>query len=163
MLQSPIGARGVHPRQEEVARCLEAVSAAAQVSGRVWSLQRRRPRHEGGCQPMQALQSFKDVSSDANTLSLPAQWWCRRQRGSAGTVLMPSELHAVDREGLATLATSHSLPGALKMDEKAAVLTAEDQSYTGHFQALLCLAFLDDRLLFSSSADLSIKVRHRRT
>ena len=26
-------------------------------------------------------------------------------------------------------------------------------------QALLCLAFLEDRLLFSSSADLSIKVR----
>ena len=69
----------------------------------------------------------------------------------------------MDREGLASLATSHSLPGALKMDEKAAVLTAEDQSYTGHSQALLCLAFLDDRLLFSSSADLSIKVRHRST
>ena len=76
---------------------------------------------------------------------------------------MPLELHAGDREGLATLAASHSLPGALKMDEKAAVLTAEDQSYTGHSQALLCLAFLDDRLLFSSSADLSIRVRHRST
>ena len=73
---------------------------------------------------------------------------------------MPLELYAGDREGLTALAPSHSLPGALKMDEKAAVLTAEDQRYTGHSQALLCLAFLDDRLLFSSSADLSIKVRH---
>jgi hypothetical protein len=53
--------------------------------------------------------------------------------------------------------TSQSLPGALKMDEGAAVHSAEDQRYTGHAQALLCLAFLDDRLLFSSSADLSIK------
>lgn len=56
------------------------------------------------------------------------------------------------------MASSQSLPGALTMDEGAKVLTAEDQRYTGHAQALLCLAFLDEGLLASSSADLSIKV-----
>ena len=61
--------------------------------------------------------------------------------------------------GASALETSQSLPGALKMDEGAAVHSAEDQRYTGHAQALLCLAFLGDRLLFSSSADLSIKAR----
>ncbi len=30
--------------------------------------------------------------------------------------------------------TAQSLPGALKMDEKAQVLTSEDQRYTGHTQ-----------------------------
>jgi hypothetical protein len=63
----------------------------------------------------------------------------------------------VRKSGGITMETSQSLPGALKMDEGAAVHSAEDQRYTGHAQALLCLAFLDDRLLFSSSADLSIK------
>lgn len=46
VLQSPIGARLVHQRQEEVARCLEAVSAAGQVAGRLWDFQRRR-RNDG--------------------------------------------------------------------------------------------------------------------
>ena len=46
VLQSPIGARLVHQRQEEVARCLEAVSAASQVAGRLWDFQRRR-RNDG--------------------------------------------------------------------------------------------------------------------
>ncbi len=46
VLQSPIGARGVNPRQQEVARCLEAVSAASEVAGRLWSYQRRK-RNDG--------------------------------------------------------------------------------------------------------------------
>ncbi len=49
------------------------------------------------------------------------------------------------------------MPGPLKMDEGARVVTAEDQQLTGHTGALLCLALLDDRLLFSSSTDLTIK------
>ncbi|CAL8463359.1 g2893 [Coccomyxa elongata] len=51
-----------------------------------------------------------------------------------------------------------STPGPLKMDEGAHVVTGEDQRLTGHTGALLCLALLDKRLLFSSSTDLTIKV-----
>ena len=54
---------------------------------------------------------------------------------------------------------SDSLPGLLKMDEGARVVTAENQRLTGHTGALLCLALLDSRLLFSSSTDLTIKAR----
>lgn len=43
------------------------------------------------------------------------------------------------------------------MDEGAHVVTGEDQRLTGHTGALLCLALLDKRLLFSSSTDLTIK------
>ncbi len=46
VLQSPIGTRGINPRQQEVARCLEAVSAASEVAGRLWSYQRRK-RNDG--------------------------------------------------------------------------------------------------------------------
>ena len=45
------------------------------------------------------------------------------------------------------------------MDEGARVVTAENQRLTGHTGALLCLALLDSRLLFSSSTDLTIKAR----
>lgn len=50
-----------------------------------------------------------------------------------------------------------STPGPLKLDEGAHVVTGEDQRLTGHTGALLCLALLDNRLLFSSSTDLTIK------
>ncbi|KAK9917148.1 hypothetical protein WJX75_001304 [Coccomyxa subellipsoidea] len=105
VMHSAIGPHGVHPRQEEVAMSLEAVSGAVQVSGRPWQMQRKRRRDSGG------------------------------------------KLHGSD-----------SMPGPLKMDEGARVVTAENQRLTGHTGALLCLALLDSRLLFSSSTDLTIKV-----
>ena len=46
VLQSPIAAQAVQPRQQEVARCLEAVSAAGEVAGRLWNFQRRK-RNDG--------------------------------------------------------------------------------------------------------------------
>ena len=36
ILKSPLAKDGCHPRQEEVLRCLEAVSSAAEVEGRPW-------------------------------------------------------------------------------------------------------------------------------
>lgn len=42
--------------------------------------------------------------------------------------------NAAIREGSATIKTAQSLPGALKMDVKAHVMTSEDQRYTGHSQ-----------------------------
>ena len=44
VMHSAIGPHGVHPRQEEVAMSLEAVSGAVQVSGRPWQMQRKRRR-----------------------------------------------------------------------------------------------------------------------
>ena len=42
ILKSPLASSGVHPRQEEVMRCLEAVTSAAEVEGQAW----HRPRHK---------------------------------------------------------------------------------------------------------------------
>lgn len=55
------------------------------------------------------------------------------------------------------LKTSDSMPGLLKMDEGARIVTADDQRLTGHSGAVLCIALQDNRRLFSSSTDLSIK------
>ncbi len=67
VLQSPIGAQGMTPRQEEVVRCLEAVSAASQVSGRLWNFQRRK-RYEGQSPCRKPARRL----GDANTPELPA-------------------------------------------------------------------------------------------
>ena len=52
MLRSPIGGAGTRARQEEVAQSLEAISGAAQISGRPWadaqSALLRRRRRDGG-------------------------------------------------------------------------------------------------------------------
>ncbi|DBB02245.1 TPA: hypothetical protein ACH3X3_011267 [Trebouxia sp. C0006] len=44
ILKSPLASSGKHPRQEEVMRCLEAVTSAAEVEGQVWPLQRHKRR-----------------------------------------------------------------------------------------------------------------------
>ena len=67
VLQSPIGARGVHPRQQEVGRCLEAVSAAGQVAGRLWNFQRRK-RNDG----TPPAPSYSPAVQAPETLQLPA-------------------------------------------------------------------------------------------
>ena len=58
----------------------------------------------------------------------------------------------------AKLKQSDSMPGPLKMDEGARIVTADEQRLTGHSGAVLCMALQDNCRLFSSSADLSIKV-----
>ena len=44
ILKSPLASSGKHLRQEEVMRCLEAVTSAAEVEGQVWPLQRHKRR-----------------------------------------------------------------------------------------------------------------------
>ena len=52
-----------------------------------------------------------------------------------GTLLPEMYLcNAAIRESSAAMKTAQSLPGALKMDVKAHVMTSEDQRYTGHSQ-----------------------------
>lgn len=44
ILKSPLASSGKHPRQEEVMRCLEAVTSAAEVEGQAWPLHRHKRR-----------------------------------------------------------------------------------------------------------------------
>ena len=151
MLQSPIGTREVHPRQQEVARCLEAVSAAGQVAGRLWSLQRRKrndgalcpaPPHSSSawllmrCQTYSAHQSSDRMS---NNLHPQAGLQSALSCGCKVRCSEPSGWVAAIRQSSVAVESARSLPGALKMDEKAHVLTSEDQRYTGHTQVGSCM------------------------
>eukprot|EP00884_Botryococcus_braunii_P000756 jgi/Botrbrau1/10681/Bobra.139_2s0011.1 len=110
VIQSPLNHsdRKRTPEQEEVARCLEAVSAASQVAGHRWNLQ------------PDASESGKGPRPD------------RIQRvASSGVLQTEADLQHV------TVQEEHRL--------------------TGHQGSILCLA-LHRNLLFSSSADLTIKV-----
>lgn len=53
ILKSPLASSGKHPRQEEVLRCLEAVTSAAEVEGQALPLGRHKRRRiaqsHGGC------------------------------------------------------------------------------------------------------------------
>ena len=44
ILKSPLASSGKHPRQEEVLRCLEAVTSAAEVEGQALALHRHKRR-----------------------------------------------------------------------------------------------------------------------
>ena len=61
ILKSPLASSGKHPRQEEVLRCLEAVTSAAEVEGHALALSRHKRRRiaqsHGEC-PYLSLQRY---------------------------------------------------------------------------------------------------------
>jgi hypothetical protein len=158
VLRSAIGSHGVHPHQEEVAMCLEAVSGASEVSGRLWQMQRRK-RKEGNLLHLHPFPHMGADQKQCTEISCPQ----RHDEENAGGV--SKYWHAWDLacqiagHDAAKMRQSDSTPGPLRMDEAARVITADEQRLTGHAGAVLCLALLDDRRLFSSSTDLTIKVK----
>lgn len=138
ILLSPLAGCGVHERQEEVARCLEAVSHAAGFGA------------DGGHgqHALHHVRSAPMLAHADSRLSLdgPADSMDSGVGHGGGTPMHPSAM--LSRLG------DRSLGGA-------AVTVGEDDLLTGHpGHSVLCMAAANG-LLFSGGTDSCIKVRRR--